>query len=132
MPACPNDFIQRRDALSMQALDDSALGHVAAYFRALSEPNRLRILNTLRDGEKNVGQITHLTDCSQANVSKHLAVLFEAGLVLRETQGTASFYRIADEATFELCDIVCGNIARIVERQQESVAALHAQLAPKA
>lgn len=121
-------LVRKESEPNMQALDDSALSHVAAYFRALSEPNRLRILNTLRDGEKNVGQITHLTGCSQANVSKHLAVLFEAGMVLREAQGTASFYRIADQATFDLCDIVCGNVARIVERQHASAAALRAQL----
>jgi len=112
----------------MQALDESALSHVAAYFRALSEPNRLRILNTLRDGEKNVSQITQLTGCGQANISKHLALLFEAGLVLRETQGTATYYRIADQATFDLCDIVCGNVAKIVARQHDSTAALRAQL----
>lgn len=112
----------------MQALDESALNHVATYFRALSEPTRLRILNTLRDGHKNVSQITTLTGCGQANVSKHLALLFEAGLVTRNAQGTAVFYAIADAATFELCDIVCGNVARIVERQLSSVDAVKRQL----
>lgn len=112
----------------MRTLDESALRHVAAYFRALSEPNRLRILNTLRDGGKNVSQITQLTGCGQANVSKHLALLYEAGLVLREHQGTASYYRIADQATFELCDIVCGNVATIVERQHACAVVLKAQL----
>lgn len=112
----------------MQALDESALSHVATYFRALSEPTRLRILNTLRDGNKNVSQITALTGCGQANVSKHLALLFEAGLVTRTAQGTAVFYAIADAATFELCDIVCGNVARIVERQLSSVDAVKRQL----
>ncbi|MBS1208903.1 MAG: ArsR family transcriptional regulator [Proteobacteria bacterium] len=112
----------------MQALDESALTHVATYFRALSEPTRLRILNTLREGEKNVSQITEKTGCGQANVSKHLALLFEAGLVTRTSQGTAVFYGIADAATFELCDIVCGNVARIVERQFASANALKKQL----
>lgn len=115
---------------NMQALDDSALTHIANYFRALSEPNRLRILNSLRDGKKNVSQITQLTGCGQANVSKHLALLHEAGLVLREAQGTASYYSIADQATFSLCDVVCGNVAKIVERQHLSASALRAQLSP--
>lgn len=112
----------------MQVLDESALTHVAAYFRALSEPTRLRILNTLREGEKNVGQITEQTGCGQANVSKHLALLFEAGMVTRSTQGTAVYYGIADQATFDLCDKVCGNVARIVERQHASASALKKQL----
>ncbi|MET7014326.1 ArsR/SmtB family transcription factor [Uliginosibacterium flavum] len=112
----------------MQALDESALTHVATYFRALSEPTRLRILNTLRDGEKNVGQITELTGCGQANVSKHLALLFESGLVTRAAHGTAVFYGIADAATFDLCDLVCGNVARIVDQQVSSATALKKQL----
>ncbi|MEN3110067.1 ArsR/SmtB family transcription factor [Uliginosibacterium paludis] len=112
----------------MQALDESALTHVAAYFRALSEPTRLRILNTLRNGEKNVGQITELTSLGQANVSKHLALLFESGLVTRSAQGTAVFYAIADQATFDLCDMVCGNVARIVERQFSNTNSLRKQL----
>jgi DNA-binding transcriptional ArsR family regulator len=112
----------------MQALDESALNHVATYFRALSEPTRLRIVNTLRNGAKNVTQITELTGCGQANVSKHLALLFEAGLVTRSAQGNATFYAIADLATFELCDIVCGNVARIVEHQLTSTTALKKQL----
>lgn len=112
----------------MQALDESALTHVAAYFRALSEPTRLRILNTLRNGEKNVGQITELTGLGQANVSKHLALLFESGLVTRNAQGTAVFYAIADQATFDLCDMVCGNVARIVERQFSNTNSLRKQL----
>ncbi len=118
----------RQESYCMQALDESALTHVATYFRALSEPTRLRILNTLRDGEKNVGQITELTGCGQANVSKHLALLHEAGLVTRSAQGTCVFYAIADAATFDLCDIVCGNVARIVERQFASATALKQQL----
>ena len=112
----------------MQILDESALAHVAIYFRALSEPTRLRILNTLREGEKNVSQITEQTGCGQANISKHLALLFEAGLVTRSAQGTAVFYAIADTSTFDLCDMVCGNVARIVERQFASANALKEQL----
>ena len=57
----------------MKTLDDRALLHVAEYFRALSEPLRLKILNTLGDKPHNVGELTELLECSQANVSKHLA-----------------------------------------------------------
>ena len=61
--------------MTLKALDDRALGHVAEYFRALSEPLRLKILNALRDHSRNVGQLTDLLGSSQANVSKHLATL---------------------------------------------------------
>ena len=96
----------------MKALDDRALGQVAEYFRALSEPVRLRILNSLRDKARNVGALTKLLDCSQANVSRHLATLMRHGLVERSAQGTNAFYRIADPRVYQLCDLVCGQMAQ--------------------
>jgi len=96
----------------MKALDDRALGHVAEYFRALSEPTRLRILNSLREKARNVGALTKLLDCSQANVSRHLATLVRHGLVERSAQGTNAFYRIADPRVYQLCDLVCGHVAQ--------------------
>lgn len=96
----------------MKALDDQALGHVAEYFRALSEPTRLRILNSLREKARNVGALTKLLDCSQANVSRHLATLMRHGLVERSAQGTNAFYRIADPRVYQLCDLVCGHVAQ--------------------
>ena len=95
----------------MKSLDERALAHVADYFRALSEPLRLRILNALREQARNVGELTELLDCSQANVSKHLATLMRLGLVERRARGTAAYYRIADPSVYQLCDLVCGQMA---------------------
>ena len=100
----------------MEALDEGAMGHVADYFRALSEPLRLRLLNSLRDGPRNVGELTLALGCSQANVSKHLALLAKTGLVSREARGTSVYYQIADAHTYELCDLVCGQIAEQIGR----------------
>jgi len=100
-----------RPCLTVKLLDDRALSHVAAYFQALSEPLRLKILNELRSGPRNVNDLTTLLACSQANVSKHLGVLARLGFVARDAQGTAAYYRIADPAVYELCDLVCGRIA---------------------
>ncbi|MDO9234836.1 MAG: metalloregulator ArsR/SmtB family transcription factor [Aquabacterium sp.] len=103
----------------MEALDDRALDHVADYFRALSEPLRLKLLNALRGGPLNVGELTSLLGCSQANVSKHLALLAKLGLVSRESRGTSVYYEIADPRTYQLCDLVCGQIAqRLIEQVQ--------------
>lgn len=100
----------------MQDLPKEALEKVAAYFQALSEPTRLSLLNLLRDGERNVGDLAALTGFTPANVSRHLALLTSHGLVARESRGTAAYYRIADPSVYQLCDVVCGNLARQFER----------------
>ena len=99
----------------MNALTDlppAALDHVAQYFRTLSEPTRLRILNVLGTDELSVGEIAQQVESSDANVSRHLAQMARQGLVAREHHGTSVHYRIADPAVHQLCELVCGSIAR--------------------
>ena len=100
----------------MQDLPKEALEKVASYFQALSEPTRLSLLNLLRSGERNVGELAQLTSFTPANVSRHLALLTSHGLVARESRGTSVYYRIADTSVYQLCDLVCGNLARQFER----------------
>jgi DNA-binding transcriptional ArsR family regulator len=99
----------------MEGLPDEALMQVAAYFQALSEPTRLRILNLLRQQERNVGELALLCGHSAANISRHLALLTRHGLVAREARGNSAYYRIADASVYALCDLVCGSIARQFE-----------------
>ena len=96
----------------MKNLDEHALALVARYFAALSVPARLRILNHLRDGERNVGEITAATGGTQANVSKHLGVLAQIGLVAKSQRGTSAYYRFADDTVYRLCDLVCEQLDR--------------------
>jgi DNA-binding transcriptional ArsR family regulator len=112
-PACP----------SMEGLPSEALAQVAAYFQALAEPTRLQILNLLRQREHNVGELAQLCGYSSANISRHLALLTQQGLVSRESRGNSAFYCIADASIYELCDLVCGNIARQFERTSQARAA---------
>jgi DNA-binding transcriptional ArsR family regulator len=100
----------------MEGMPADALRQVAAYFQTLSEPTRLQILNFLRQGERSVGELANLCGYTAANISRHLAMLAQHGLVVRESRGTSVYYRIADPSVYELCDVVCGNIARQVER----------------
>ena len=101
--------------LSMEHLSPEALVQVAAYFQALAEPTRLRILNLLRDGPHTVGELAESTGYSTANVSRHLALLAQRGLLAREAQGTSVYYRIADPAIYQLCNLVCDNLVRSFE-----------------
>ncbi|MDR2991115.1 MAG: metalloregulator ArsR/SmtB family transcription factor [Burkholderiaceae bacterium] len=100
----------------MQGLPPEALKEVAAYFQALSQPARLQLLNLLRGGERNVGELAELCGFTAANVSRHLAFLMRQGLVEREGRGTSVYYRIADDSIYALCDLVCDNIARQLDR----------------
>jgi DNA-binding transcriptional ArsR family regulator len=110
----------------MEKLSPEALAQVAAYFQALSEPARLRLLNLLRERRHSVGELAEATGYSAANVSRHLALLAQHGVLARETQGTSVYYSIADPAIYQLCDLVCDNLARRFER----TAAQRAAFAP--
>lgn len=85
---------------------------IARRFRVLSEPMRIRLLDELRDGPASVGELQAATGSSQQNVSKHLGVLLDAGLVSRSREGSYARYAIADESVFELCELVCGGVER--------------------
>ena len=84
---------------------------IAERFKALAEPARLKILNSLRDGEKSVSQLMEATGLGQANVSKHLQLLHGLGFVDRRKEGLYVHYSLASEDVFRLCDIVCGRLA---------------------
>ncbi len=93
------------------------LQQVSEYFSLLSEPMRLRLLNLLRDGEKCVQELVEATQTSQANVSKHLKIMWQAGILTRRSSGTSAYYRIEDDMIFELCSIVHNRLATRIEQQ---------------
>ena len=78
------------------SIPDEFLDLMAGKFRMLADPSRLAILRALMAGEKNVGQVVEESGRGQANVSKHLKLLAEAGLVDRRRDGMQVFYRITD------------------------------------
>jgi ArsR family transcriptional regulator len=103
-------------------LHDGTADLIAERFRALGEPTRLLILAALREGERSVGELVGLTGSGQANISKHLQLLHGQGFVARRKEGTSTYYRIADPAVFELCDLVCGAMRVQLDRRQETLA----------
>lgn len=88
---------------------------IARRFRVIGEPMRIRILDRLRAGEASVQELTEALRTSQQNVSKHLAVLHEAGILSRRKQGSHALYAIADESVLGLCEQVCGGLRRQFE-----------------
>lgn len=112
-------------------LPPAALEHVAQYFRTLSEPTRLRILNELGNGTLSVGEIAERVESSLANASRHLAQMARHGLVSREHHGTSVYYRIADPTVHELCELVCNSIARRFDQTASARAAFNLASIPR-
>ncbi len=95
---------------------------VARRFRTLGEPYRLRLLQELEAGEKSVGELVAALEGNQPNISKHLQVLFDAGLIGRRREGTSIFYGIGDPMVFKLCALVCSSEAEKSRRDYEELA----------
>lgn len=96
-------------------LPEPVIELVAQRFRVLGEPMRIRILEALRGGEASVQELTVTLASSQQNVSKHLGVLHQAGILSRRKEGTSVRYSVADEGVYALCEQVCGGLQRQVD-----------------
>lgn len=105
----------------MTQISPQVLSRVADYFKILSETSRLQILCSLKSGSKNVTEIMEVTKLGQANVSKHLKVLTQAGMVKRKPQGVSVFYEIVDPTIFELCDLVCDRLLEQLQTNSEAI-----------
>jgi DNA-binding transcriptional ArsR family regulator len=104
----------------MTQLTPTALVQVANYFKVLSELSRLQVLCVLKAGRKNVSEIMEETGLGQANVSKHLKILAQAGIVTRQPQGISVYYAITDPLIFDLCELVCQSLeTRLQEQSQQ-------------
>lgn len=105
-------------------LDRAALEEVAEMFRVFSEATRLAIVQELKSGEHSVNQLVEALDCTQANVSKQLRVLHDAGLLARQKRGNQVFYSINDDVIFPLCELVCDKLNRDARARSASMYAI--------
>ena len=93
-------------------LSEPLVDLIARRFRVLGDPTRIRLLDLLREHDATVTELHEALGASQQNVSKHLGVLLQAGIVRRTKQGTSARYAIADDGVFALCEHVCGGLRR--------------------
>lgn len=103
--------------MARRQLSEEALDMISHRFKALGDPLRLRLIMALMDGSKNVGQLVDELGATQANVSRHLQLLADNGIVNRKKKGLHVFYSIADPSVFELCDLVCGSVEKFLRKQ---------------
>ena len=100
-------------------LPDDLVELIAQRFQALADPTRIRLLDSICvRGEASVQELTDVVGSTQQNVSRHLGVLRDAGIVRRRKVGNYAYYSIVDERVFALCEDVCGSL-------EEQYRALH-------
>jgi len=107
--------------MASNEISEKMLDLIARRFRMLGEPYRLRLLQELEGGEKAVGELVEALDGNQSNVSKHLQLLHDAGLVSRRREGVSIVYAIGDPMVFQLCELVCRSETQKSKREFEAL-----------
>jgi DNA-binding transcriptional ArsR family regulator len=90
---------------------DKTFESAADLFRVMSAPMRLKIINCLCDGEKNVSYLLTKVNTTQPNMSQHLNTLYQAGILGKRREGVQIFYHIADQRIVSICQAVCDDLA---------------------
>lgn len=101
-------------------LPPELLDQVAKTFQVLSDPSRLEILQLLMAGPKTVSEVVAATGKGQANVSKHLSILANAGILSRTPKANTALYQVKDPLVYKLCDLVCGSLRQRLRSQLQT------------
>jgi DNA-binding transcriptional ArsR family regulator len=106
--------------MKKRVMSDEALELISRRFALLSEPLRLRLIHVLFEGERNVGELVEATGGTQANVSRHLQALTQAGLLKRRKEGLHVLYSVGDPGLKALCELVCGSVEKQLQAQAQA------------
>jgi len=96
----------------LRVVDGEELDRMAARFRLLGEPMRLKILQAVCKRPRTVNDIVAATGSTQANVSKHLALLTAGGILIRKKDGQCVYYAMKNQLAVKLCELVRAQLAR--------------------
>jgi len=88
------------------AIEIEIINLQASLCKSLSDPKRLRIIQSLRSGERTVNELTAILGIKQSNASQHLAVLRKIGIINPRKEGSTVYYRLAHPKIAEACDLV--------------------------
>ena len=75
------------------------------------------------DAKMTLGDFIDATELGQANVSKHLQLLFNLGFVSRRKEGLFVYYSLADKSVFQLCDTMCGRLRAEMKNRRKVLSA---------
>ena len=84
--------------------------------KTLANPRRLEIIEALRDDELNATQLIQKIGISKANLSQHMSILIQKGVVLSRREGLNVFYNLSDEKITKACDLMRELLIKILEQ----------------
>jgi ArsR family transcriptional regulator len=90
----------------------------AEFCKGMSHPKRIQIIAVLKGGEKSVNELARLTGIPQANMSQHLSILRQLGLLVTRREGTNIYYSISDGRIVEACELVRSCIGERLKKSQ--------------
>jgi len=102
----PKNKIQEFGESMALIQDDSDIERASRALKAMSHPLRLKILCTLGENEVSVHDIVAKVGSSQSNISQHLAILRDKGILDARKDANRVFYRVADGRTLQLIDMM--------------------------
>jgi DNA-binding transcriptional ArsR family regulator len=116
----------------MKEISDEMIHKVVQRLTALADASRIRLLMRIRDGDCTIGALASDIGLSQPSVSKHVAVLKAAGLVVTRRNGTQVLCGVADPAIYDLCSVVCDGVVRHLRKEHEAIQGTLSSMAPVA
>ncbi len=103
----------------MENAEKSAIYQLHADFcKTLADANRLLIINELAKGEVSVNELVKRLELRQSNVSKHLAIMRERGLVVTRREGSTIYYSLCDRRISEAIKLLREVQSDQIERQR--------------
>ncbi|MGQ9495712.1 MAG: ArsR/SmtB family transcription factor [Thermoanaerobaculaceae bacterium] len=109
----------RREPVDQQV--ELVFQRIAERLKSLADPTRLAILHLVQRGEKRVTDILAEIGGSQANISKHLGVLRQAGFVTCRREGVSVYYSVTDPSVFPICRAICDGIEKLAAEERQAI-----------
>jgi ArsR family transcriptional regulator len=110
-----------KKASKAEMAQGEAIERAAKFFGVLATPVRLKIIGELCASETNVTHLLSAINVSQPNMSRHLNVLFKAGIVSRRRSGANVFYALANPSVVSICKTVCTEMDAEVASSRGSI-----------
>jgi DNA-binding transcriptional ArsR family regulator len=94
----------------------------AAILKAMAQPTRLKILESLRNGEKCICEIVPTINAEQSNISRHISMMQKSHLVTTRKEGVRVMVNVKDPQVFDILDKVSAILKNRIKEQERLLA----------